>query len=197
LVLLQLTRLLPDAVGTTCGERLERVYDSEYCDILRVPFRTEKGIVRKWISRFEVWPYLETYTEVKYTHPLPLKPCSVRHFRQTEPFLLFQDAAVELSKELNGKPDLIIGNYSDGNLVASLLAHKLGVTQVWLLETLIFSISPMRYVKRQANALRIISYSVPLLMLLRKQSTRILISTGRSLTTSTISHASSLRIFSQ
>jgi sucrose synthase len=100
--ILILTRLLPDAVGTTCGERLERVYDSEYCDILRVPFRTEKGIVRKWISRFEVWPYLETYTE---------------------------DAAVELSKELNGKPDLIIGNYSDGNLVASLLAHKLGVTQ--------------------------------------------------------------------
>lgn len=77
MVLLQLTRLLPDAVGTTCGERLERVYDSEYCDILRVPFRTEKGIVRKWISRFEVWPYLETYTEVKYTHPLPLEPCSV------------------------------------------------------------------------------------------------------------------------
>ncbi|KAG7602966.1 Sucrose synthase [Arabidopsis thaliana x Arabidopsis arenosa] len=100
--ILILTRLLPDAVGTTCGERLERVYDSEYCDILRVPFRTEKGIVRKWISRFEVWPYLETYTE---------------------------DAAVELSKELDGKPDLIIGNYSDGNLVASLLAHKLGVTQ--------------------------------------------------------------------
>lgn len=48
--------------------------------------------------------------------------------------MLFQDAAVELSKELNGKPDLIIGNYSDGNLVASLLAHKLGVTQVWLIE---------------------------------------------------------------
>nr|QRY06398.1 sucrose synthase 03 [Brassica juncea] len=100
--ILILTRLLPDAVGTTCGERLERVDGSEYCDILRVPFRTEKGIVRKWISRFEVWPYLETYTE---------------------------DAAVELAKELKGKPDLIIGNYSDGNLVASLLAHKLGVTQ--------------------------------------------------------------------
>lgn len=46
--------------------------------------------------------------------------------------MLFQDAAVELSKELKGKPDLIIGNYSDGNLVASLLAHKLGVTQVRL-----------------------------------------------------------------
>ncbi|EFH53528.1 hypothetical protein ARALYDRAFT_484788 [Arabidopsis lyrata subsp. lyrata] len=100
--ILIITRLLPDAAGTTCGQRLEKVYGSQYCDILRVPFRTEKGIVRKWISRFEVWPYLETFTE---------------------------DVAAEISKELQGKPDLIIGNYSDGNLVASLLAHKLGVTQ--------------------------------------------------------------------
>nr|ACP17902.1 sucrose synthase [Phaseolus vulgaris] len=100
--ILIITRLLPDAVGTTCGLRLERVYDTEYCDILRIPFRTEEGIVRKWISRFEVWPYLETYAE---------------------------DVAVELGKELQAKPDLIVGNYSDGNIVGSLLAHKLGVTQ--------------------------------------------------------------------
>ncbi|VAI83838.1 unnamed protein product [Triticum turgidum subsp. durum] len=32
-------------------------------------------------------------------------------------------------REMQTKPDLIIGNYSDGNLVATLLAHKLGVTQ--------------------------------------------------------------------
>jgi sucrose synthase len=37
--------------------------------------------------------------------------------------------AGEISAELQGKPDLIIGNYSDGNLVASLLAHKMGITQ--------------------------------------------------------------------
>ncbi|KAE9621511.1 putative sucrose synthase [Lupinus albus] len=100
--ILIITRLLPDAVGTTCGERVEKVYDTEHCYILRVPFKTENGIVRKWISRFEVWPYLETFSE---------------------------DVAIELTKELQGKPDLIIGNYSDGNIVASLLAHKLGVTQ--------------------------------------------------------------------
>jgi sucrose synthase len=100
--ILIITRLLPDAVGTTCGQRLEKVYGTEHCHILRVPFRDSKGIVRKWISRFEVWPYLETYTE---------------------------DVAHELAKELHGKPDLIVGNYSDGNIVASLLAHKLGVTQ--------------------------------------------------------------------
>ena len=59
-----MTRLLPDAVGTTCGQRLEKVLGTEHTHILRVPFRTEKGIVRKWISRFEVWPYLETYADV-------------------------------------------------------------------------------------------------------------------------------------
>lgn len=60
----QITRLLPDAEGTTCTQRLEKVFGTEYAHILRVPFRDEKGIVRKWISRFEVWPYLENYTEV-------------------------------------------------------------------------------------------------------------------------------------
>lgn len=100
--ILIVTRLLPDAKGTTCGERLEKVFGAEHSHILRVPFRTEKGILRKWISRFEVWPYLETFSE---------------------------DVAKEVTTELQAKPDLIIGNYSDGNLVASLLAHKLGVTQ--------------------------------------------------------------------
>ncbi|XP_042451625.1 sucrose synthase 1-like [Zingiber officinale] len=100
--ILIVTRLLPDAVGTTCGVRLEQVDGTKHTSILRVPFRNEKGILRKWISRFDVWPYLETYTE---------------------------DVAEELAEELQATPDLIIGNYSDGNLVASLLAHKLGVTQ--------------------------------------------------------------------
>ncbi|OWM74348.1 sucrose synthase [Punica granatum] len=100
--ILIITRLLPDAVGTTCNQRLEKVFGTEHSHILRVPFRNEKGIVRKWISRFEVWPYLETFTE---------------------------DVSKEIGKELQGKPDLIIGNYSDGNIVASLLAHKLSVTQ--------------------------------------------------------------------
>ncbi|KAJ8476240.1 hypothetical protein OPV22_019967 [Ensete ventricosum] len=100
--ILIVTRLLPDAVGTTCGQKLEKVIGTEHTHILRVPFRTENGIVRKWISRFEVWPYLETYTE---------------------------DVANELAGELHTTPDLIIGNYSDGNLVSTLLAHKLGVTQ--------------------------------------------------------------------
>ncbi|KNA22850.1 hypothetical protein SOVF_030020 [Spinacia oleracea] len=87
--ILIVTRLLPNVVGTACGQRLEKVYGTQNCDIIRVPFRTEKGIVRRWISRFEVWPYLETFTE---------------------------DVANELSKELQTSPDLIIGNYSDGNM---------------------------------------------------------------------------------
>ncbi|PWA97579.1 sucrose synthase/cyanobacteria [Artemisia annua] len=44
-------------------------------------------------------------------------------------FLRLNDAASEISAELQGVPDLLIGNYSDGNLVASLLSNKLGVTQ--------------------------------------------------------------------
>lgn len=61
---IQVTRLIPDAKGTTCNQRLERVSGTEYTHILRVPFRSEKGILRKWISRFDVWPYLETFAEV-------------------------------------------------------------------------------------------------------------------------------------
>ncbi|KAK1293356.1 Sucrose synthase 4 [Acorus calamus] len=100
--ILVVTRLIPDAKGTTCNQRLERISGTEHSFILRVPFRTEKGILHKWISRFDVWPYLETFTE---------------------------DVASEIAAELHGIPDLIIGNYSDGNLVASLLSYKLGITQ--------------------------------------------------------------------
>ncbi|PWA49588.1 sucrose synthase/cyanobacteria [Artemisia annua] len=100
--ILIVTRLIPNAKGTSCNQRLERVTGTEHTYILRVPFRTEKGVLRKWISRFDIWPYLEQFTE---------------------------DAASEISAELQGVPDLLIGNYSDGNLVASLLSYKLGVTQ--------------------------------------------------------------------
>lgn len=41
-----------------------------------------------------------------------------------------QDATAKILDLMEGKPDLIIGNYSDGNLVASLMASKLGITQV-------------------------------------------------------------------
>ncbi|KAM1301110.1 hypothetical protein ACFX2H_012190 [Malus domestica] len=91
--ILNVTRLIPDAKGTTCSRRLEGVSGTEYTHILRVPFRTENEILRKWISRFVVWPYLETFAE---------------------------DASNEIATELQRVPDLIIGNYSDGNLVATL-----------------------------------------------------------------------------
>jgi sucrose synthase len=48
---------------------------------------------------------------------------------------------------MEGKPDLIIGNYTDGNLVASLMANKLGITQVTvhqLIDT-ITSILPLHF----------------------------------------------------
>ncbi|NJN64982.1 MAG: sucrose synthase [Acidobacteria bacterium] len=98
-----LTRLIPDSPGTTCGERLERIRGTENARILRVPFRDAEGrVVSQWISRFEVWPYLEGYA---------------------------REAERELLAELGTRPSLVIGNYSDGNLVAYLLARSLGVTQ--------------------------------------------------------------------
>lgn len=97
------TRLIPEARGTTCNERLERVTGCRSTRILRVPFRKRNGeVIRHWISRFEVWPYLERFAQ------------EVEH---------------EVLAELGGRPDLVVGNYSDGNLVATLIAQRLGVTQ--------------------------------------------------------------------
>lgn len=98
-----LTRLIPNSEGTLCNQRLEKIYGTEDAWILRVPFREfNPKLTQSWISRFEIWPYLETFAI---------------------------DAERELRAEFGGKPDLIIGNYSDGNLVAFLLARKLKVTQ--------------------------------------------------------------------
>ena len=98
-----LSRLIPNNDGTRCNERLEKVHGTENAWILRVPFRENNPeVTQSWISRFEIWPYLETYAI---------------------------DAETEICAELEGKPDLIIGNYSDGNLVAFLLARRLNVTQ--------------------------------------------------------------------
>jgi len=98
-----LTRLIPDAGDTKCNQRLEKVHETKNSWILRVPFRKGSNeILQHWVSRFEIWPYLEDFAE---------------------------DAAKELLAELGGRPDFLIGNYSDGNMVAYILARKFGVTQ--------------------------------------------------------------------
>ena len=101
--ILILTRLIPNAEGTTCNKRLEKVFDTKNTYILRVPFRNgNKNVTDNWISRFEMWPYLEDFAEDSYR---------------------------ELLAEFGEKPDLVIGNYSDGNMVATLLSRKFKVTQ--------------------------------------------------------------------
>lgn len=65
----QVTRLIPDAKGTSCNQRLERISGCEFSHILRIPFRTEHGVLRQWISRFDVWPYLEKFAEVRLKIP--------------------------------------------------------------------------------------------------------------------------------
>jgi len=98
-----LTRLIPEAEGTTCDQPREHILHTENAQIVRVPFRSESGeVVPHWVSRFRIWPYLEAFTA---------------------------EAEKELLADLGARPDLIIGNYSDGNLVATLLAQRLRVTQ--------------------------------------------------------------------
>ncbi|KAM1413441.1 hypothetical protein ACFX13_026324 [Malus domestica] len=92
--ILVVTRLIPEARGTKCNQELEPIYGTKYSNILRVPFRTEKGILRRW------------------------------------------DATAKILDLMEGKPDLIIGNYTDGNLVASLMANKLGITQATIAHAL-------------------------------------------------------------
>ncbi|MFN9942308.1 MAG: sucrose synthase, partial [bacterium] len=98
-----LTRLIPNCQGTFCDLRLEKVNNTENAWILRVPFtNSDSEITNNWISKFEIWSYLEKFA---------------------------QDAEKELLEQFQGKPNLIIGNYSDGNLVAFILARSLKVTQ--------------------------------------------------------------------
>lgn len=58
-----MTRLIPDARGTKCHQELEPINDTKHSHILRVPFQTEKGILRQWVSRFDIYPYLERFTQ--------------------------------------------------------------------------------------------------------------------------------------
>lgn len=97
-----LTRLIPDAEGTTCDMPREKVVGSDNCWIIRVPFRhADETVINHWISRFKIWPYLEAFAA---------------------------ESKSVLTAELMGKPDLVIGHYSDGNLVAHRLAVDLETT---------------------------------------------------------------------
>lgn len=97
------TRLIPQNECTCSNQRMEKIHGTHNSWILRIPFKDKDlNIIPHWISRFHVWPYLEQFA---------------------------LDAKIELQMELGGKPDLIIGNYSDGNLVASLLSSWLKVIQ--------------------------------------------------------------------
>ncbi|KAG5227366.1 hypothetical protein OIU76_027867 [Salix suchowensis] len=103
------TRLIPDARGTKCDQELEAIDGTKYSNILRVPFLVENRVLRQWVSRFDVYPYIEKFT---------------------------QEATAKILDLMEGKPDLIIGNYTDGNLAATLMAGKLGVTQATIAHAL-------------------------------------------------------------
>jgi len=106
-----LTRLLPDAEGTGCDQRLEKIEDTVDSWIVRVPFRHADGsIVRPWLSRFAIIPYLEAFAA---------------------------EAADVVEQFLGQIPEIVVGHYTDGNLVARELQrrwHNLHVACVHLLE---------------------------------------------------------------
>ncbi|MGB8698697.1 MAG: sucrose synthase [Thermosynechococcaceae cyanobacterium] len=105
-----LTRLIPECDGTQCGLPLEQLQGTDNTWILRVPFRDDPtSILQTWISKFEIWPYLEGFA-------LEAEQTLLAHFQ--------------------GKPDLMIGNYTDGNLVASLLARRLKVPHCFIAHAL-------------------------------------------------------------
>jgi sucrose synthase len=118
-----LTRLIEDAGETTCNVRREAVEGTNHAVILRVPFRNGGGVLRRWVSRFQVWPYLEQFAV---------------------------DAAAEIVAELGGNaPDLVVGHYTDGGLVAGLLCRELGPTT-----TMAFVAHALEKTKYPQSALR-------------------------------------------
>ncbi len=101
--ILVVTRQIPEAADIGCDRREEPITGTRNARILRIPFRDVGGeVVPQWISRFKIWPYLERFAG---------------------------EVEKEIQAELGGRPALVVGNYSDGNLVASLLSRSLGVTQ--------------------------------------------------------------------
>lgn len=60
----KVTRQIPDAKGTKCNQELEPILNTKHSHILRVPFRTEDGVLNPWVSRFDIYPYLERFTQV-------------------------------------------------------------------------------------------------------------------------------------
>lgn len=101
--ILVITRQIPEAADVGCNVPKEKINGTENSWILRVPFRDASGqVLPQWISRFQVWPYLQNFA------------------LETER---------EVYAELRRTPDLVVGNYSDGNYVASILADRMGCVQ--------------------------------------------------------------------
>ena len=133
------TRLIPEAGSTGCDQRLERIDGCRSAVILRVPFREADGsVVRPFLSRFHVWPYLH-----RFSH----------------------EVEREAAAELGGRPDLILGNYSDGNLVAALIGMRLGVTHATIahaLEKTKYLLSALHWKEMEAEYAFSVQYTADL-----------------------------------
>ncbi|MEM9923398.1 MAG: hypothetical protein AAF915_06565 [Cyanobacteria bacterium P01_D01_bin.50] len=105
-----LTGLISNSQSTYSNQRLEKICGTNNCWILRVPFHEfQPEITQDSSSRLEIYPYLETFAT---------------------------DSERELLTEFQGKPDLIISNSTDDNLVTFLLSQRMNVTQCVIARTL-------------------------------------------------------------
>ncbi|MBW4621621.1 MAG: sucrose synthase [Cyanosarcina radialis HA8281-LM2] len=105
-----LTRLIPNCEGTQCDLPLEKIEGTKNGWILRVPFEEfNPQVTRNWISKYEIWPYLEGFA---------------------------LESEKQLRAHFKGRPNLIIGHYTDGNLVAFLLARRLKVNHCHIAHSL-------------------------------------------------------------
>ncbi|KAL8159626.1 hypothetical protein V2J09_001163 [Rumex salicifolius] len=73
---------------------------------------------------------LEAIEGTKHSHILRVP------FKTRNGVLQQWDATEKILQLMDGKPNLIIGNYTDGNLVATLMANKLGVPQATIAHAL-------------------------------------------------------------
>jgi sucrose synthase len=105
-----LTRLIPNCESTHCDLPLEKINGTKNAWIIRVPFQSDHPqLTQNWVPKSKIWPYLENFAI---------------------------DAEAILLKHFQGSPGLIMGNYSDGNLVAYLLSQRMNVTHGTIAHTL-------------------------------------------------------------
>lgn len=73
--ILVVTRLIPEAQGTSCDQRIEHISGTQNARILRVPFRDEHGILQQWVSRQAAPPCMPLCLSMPMSFMSRVQPC--------------------------------------------------------------------------------------------------------------------------